>query len=163
MSLTVDEKMENLDRFLTDYREKFHLDKIKIKDVDIATTVGEIKRLHPEEIAEKVLNWGLYSFAIQIRINEVKAKLTWVEDNLNRYWGIHQQNISKEYGFTAYDRKMLLLENNEYADKLYRLRTNLNIELIQLEYLPNNVNFLTKVATQIMEGKYRELNSNKRN
>jgi hypothetical protein len=160
--LSLDDKWANLDKFLADYRAKFHLDKIHLEEVDISTTVQEIKKLHPEDIAQRILEWGIYSFAIQSKINELKAKLTWVSDNLDRYWGIHQKTISREYGFTAQDRKMLLLENDVYCEKLYYLRTEINVKLTQLEYLPNQVNFLTKIAQQVMESKWRELNGNRR-
>ena|SRR6202041_760925 len=160
---TLKERMENLNRFLENYREKFHLDKIKVVDVDLSATVGEIKKMHPEDISQCILNWGLYSFSIQLRINELRAKLLWVEDNYNKYTGIEQRTVSREYGFTAYDRKMLLLESDNYAEKLYDLKTNIGVELAQLEYCPNSVNFLIKIAQQIADNKWKDMNSNRRN
>ena len=160
---SIDSRMEQLDRVLAQYKEKFGLSKIKIQEVDLKTTIDGIKSLSPEDIGQKILEWNYYALALQVRTNEIRAKLTWVEANWQRYMGVHKKDIDRTYGYTAEDRKLLLLDSDEYAIKLFKLKTDMQIEIKQLEFIPNQINYLSKVAQQICDNKWRERNGNYRN
>lgn len=160
---SIDIRMGQLEKFLDQYREKFQLNKISVQEVDIQTTVADINKMAPEDIGQKVMEWKLYAMAMQIRINDASCKLQWVEANLNKYLGIEQKKMSHNDGFTAKERQWLVLEYDEYAQKLYKLQTDLNIQIKQLEYLPTQVNFLAEVGLKICDNKWRERNGNFRN
>ncbi len=152
----VDDRLKQFNTYLQRYREKFHLDKIKVEPVNISITIPKMKEMQPEELSECLLKWGYYVLAMQTEINSLRAELEWVDTTLTRYLGIHQKDVDREYGYTAADRKLLLLEDDAYANKLYELQRNINSRIKQLEFIPNSVSFLIKVGQQTMDHKWRE-------
>ena len=161
---SLESRMANLNRVIDDHKKKFLLNQFTIDNVDIQKTIPELQRMESVDVTKRVMQWRAYAQAISNRRQELKAKLSWVIANWDMYMGINQQYVSKEYGFSTKDRQMIILETDSYAQKLYKLKMDIEIEMTLTENVTINVNYLAEAGQKIADhNMWRERNANYRN
>ncbi len=151
---TLQEKLEDLDKVLREYEQKLYLNRITLKEVNIDVGISNIKSMHHEDIYHLALEWEYYVTGLQKEINHQRALLTWVESNLKKLLESRASDKSEAWtGYKFEERQAEVLANDEYAQKLYKVKCNVTMKIDTLAYLPAKITSMCKLACEIAESK----------
>ncbi len=152
MAQEIKRRLEEVESLLDEYDKKLFLNKITIKEIDIETSISNINHMPIEDIHQISLEWGYYALGLQKEINKHKTRKVWTDSNLHKY--VIKQS-KEQSGYTYEERKDNVINGDEYASSLYDLQTKVTMAIERLSFLVNKIDFLIKIALDIVETKRR--------
>lgn len=143
-------KLKQVEQLLEEYENKLHLNKIKIIEPNLDLTSEVMRSMDYEDLQGIVWEYAQYSLAIQKELNKQIRRYNWIETNLKRLLEREAENCN---GFKWEERQSNALNDNVFAQKLFRLKTKTKLAIDTLSFLPSKIDFLSKLAIDIMKSK----------
>lgn len=155
VNATLRDKLAEVEQLLEEYEEKIFLSKVKVIEPPLEVTREELLSMSLEDIDG--LRWSLsqYNLALQKELNKHLSRMHWAEANLNR---LLDRDANNYQGFGWAERKAACLNADKYAQKLFQLKTQSEMVINRLSFLPGKIEFLVKIAGDIAYTKRRSRN-----
>lgn len=150
----IPEKLAQVEQLLEEYEQSIGLNK---KDhhkepdyIDRQTLLS----MHPDDIDGLRWDYAQYSLYLQKQINKHQSRFYWADHNLKRYL----EKISPEYpGWKWEERIANALADNEYSQKLDRLRMNSKLVIERTSFLTNKISTIDMIAKDISYAKRQQM------
>lgn len=155
VSATIKQADELLDKF----QASLGIKELGYKNADLAerylqATPDEIRKMSPEDCLEASIILSQYAWYIQRAWNEENTHINWAEAKLKRFAA---EEGAKYKAPSAEERRYLAIINNEYGDKLEKLRGASQAKADRINFLANRID---GVAKMYLEAQYTKRSKN---
>ncbi len=147
MASETEDRIEKLDRLLTEYvEEKLLLKHLHVPDINLDITKDELMHMPVEDIHGYRLELSKYITYLQKEINTHQSRAKWAAGALRVYLGSKAADFA---GFTFEEKKMNAYKHDEYAKKLNKLALESEACLDRIKFLPDKFEVTLGVAKDI--------------
>ncbi len=145
------EKVTDLEKVLEEYEDQIGLKVAGRKTSYLNLTEEEIRGLTVDMAGEIATSLAFYSLYLQKELNKQIGRVNWCEANLRIVYGEQSNDYSS---YSSYEeKKNLIIRDNEYALRLFQLRTKAQTVVDRLSYLPNKIEFIVKTLETLQRSK----------
>lgn len=150
-----DTRLEEVNNILDKYVKSVGID-IQASSDNISIyfnlSSDQIKSMTAEECDEAAVLLSQKSAQIQVEINRHTRIKNWANENINAF--IANQIINSTDKFTKYEMKRIsVIQQNEYTNKLYGILRTSQAYLDALEYLPINLKYHSDLFSSLARSK----------
>lgn len=143
-------RLAQIEKLIDEYETKIHISKIKLIEPDLDITKEVLESMHWEDLHLLSWEYAQYTLALQKEINKHQSRYNWADTNLKRFLEREAPNYA---GFKWEERQANALAENEYAQRLDKLKIQSKLAIDRLAFLPSKIDFLTKIIQDIAKSK----------
>lgn len=112
-------------------------------------TYEQLKKIEPKECVILCYALNQYSLYIQTLYNRADSIKKWLDHNLNV---IYYKNIGNHIGYLE-EKKMCILNENTYAQELYKRLLETTVKLTELNNISNKISQLSFTLSELSKVK----------
>ena len=146
METTFAGRIAEIDRFLDEYNQKLHLDKVKVVDCELDLPRDKLFSMSLDQLDGYRWELAQYVLGLQKELNRQTARMHWAEQNLKRY---SEKECSNYDGYLWQERLANVLANDSYAAKLDDFRQKCKLIYDETGFLIGRIEFMAKIAGDI--------------
>ena len=140
-------RLEEVEKVYALYEKDTLKFSVSIREVDLDIHRETLMSMDYRDIQGLCFDWAQYNLALTKEINKHQSRYNWAHSNLERVLEKEAPNDLK--GFTFQEKKANVLNGNEYAQKLHKLKEKAKLVIDRLNFIPQKIEFLIKIGTDI--------------
>ncbi len=155
---SLEDKLKQINEYLDKYEANLGIPQVKFhNDAEQYFNMSQIVlvKLTAEECDEAAIVLSQYSFHLQRAYNKELAVFNWLEEILNL--AVNKQ-LSQYTAPSAAERKLCVINGDDYANKLNRLRLYVKLRIDKISYLSNKVEHLANTFKDMKQTRRRKYN-----